>query len=504
MEDKLKRIGHPSTWTSSNGAARLTDWLLAVSFIMAIVAYAYLGSYSRYMADDYFVPPFVEKNGLLGAQIHWYRGWTGRFSFAFVADLLALLGPATARFVPGFLLTLWFAAAVWAIAEVCSLSGKCSRPRVLLFAAFVIFATLETAPNLSQSLYWQNSALTHVTPFIPLALFVAVITRGARETNSRYSRRLYLVCAGVLTLVAGGFSDAFAVLQPLALILSTLGVQVAANADLRSRLRPFLLAGLIGSILALIIVAGAPGNSSRMAFFPRQLGAWGILRSSALYSVRFAGKLILTHPIIALASLTLPLLIRVRDFAENDPPLWNRRQCISLLLITPAAVFLLIMCCIGLGFYALSVMPPERALILLCLILIGGMLVWSRAAGEYLLGRFVTVSPKIRLASTLVLLSLVLFSQLSFFSILGTRAKARGFAADWDREDSELKTAKQNGVTDVAVQQIGDFQSRIGRGPSDLHLRTDSSFWINRTVAKYYGLTSVRATEDVDPKAEAR
>src|SRR6185436_5663438 len=128
--------------------------------------------------------------------------------------------------------------------------------------------------------------------------------------------------------------------------------------------------------------------------------------------------------------------------------------------------------------------------ILLCLILVCGMLVWSSAANEYLLPRLLTVSPKIRstasVGATLALLLLILFSQISFFSILGTREKARGFAADWDRQDSELKTAKQNGVTDVAVQQIGDFQSRIGKGPSDLHLRPDPSFWINRTVAKYY------------------
>jgi len=453
------------------------------------------------MADDYFVPPLVEKNGLLGAQIHWYRGWTGRFSFAFVADSFALLGPATARFIPCLLLTLWFAATVWAIAEIHSLSGKFSRVRVVLLAAFVVFATLETAPNLSQSLYWQNSALTHVAPFIPLALFVAVISRGARERSRSFSHRVYLVCAGVLTLVAGGFSDAFVVLQPLGLILAILAVQVAVDVDVRSRLRPFLLAGLVGSLLALIIVAGAPGNSNRMAFFPKQLGAWGILRSSVFYSVRFAGKLVLTHPIITLASLTLPLLIRLRDLAENEKRLWNRRQCISLLLLTPAAVFLLIMCCMGLGFYALSVMPPERALILLCLILVCGMLVWSSAANEYLLPRLLTVSPKIRstasVGATVALLLLILFSQISFFSILGTREKARGFAADWDRQDSELKTAKQNGVTDVAVQQIGDFQSRIGKGPSDLHLRPDPSFWINRTVAKYYGLTSVRAMEEV-------
>ena len=192
------------------------------------------------MADDYSVAPLVEKNGLLGAQIHWYQGWTGRFSFAFVADLLALVGPATPRFIPALLLTLWFAATVWATSEIHSWPEKISRVRVVMLAAFVIFATLETAPNLSQSLYWQTSALTHMTPFIPMALFVVVISRGAREKSKSLSQKLYLVCAFVLTILAGGFSDAFVVVQPLLLILSILAVQVAADVDLRSRLRPFL------------------------------------------------------------------------------------------------------------------------------------------------------------------------------------------------------------------------------------------------------------------------
>jgi hypothetical protein len=127
--------------------------------------------------------------------------------------------------------------------------------------------------------------------------------------------------------------------------------------------------------------------------------------------------------------------------------------------------------------------------------------VWSHVAGEYLGGKLITISPKskqiIPSLTTVALLLLTIPPQVSLFSILGIRESARSFAADWDRQDAELKTAKQSGVTDVTVQQIGDFQSRIGKGPSDLHLRTDSAFWINKTTATYYGLRSVRANEDV-------
>src|SRR2546423_928543 len=122
-------------------AARLIDSLLAASFVLALVGFGYLGSFSRYMADDYSAPQMIRRHGFLGAQISSYLGWTGRFSFTFVADLFALIGPATPPYVPGLLLTLWFAGALWAIYQLHSISGRSSWPTVVLFAGFLIFAT---------------------------------------------------------------------------------------------------------------------------------------------------------------------------------------------------------------------------------------------------------------------------------------------------------------------------------------------------------------------------
>jgi hypothetical protein len=351
-------------WTMSKTATRLIDCSLAASFVLSLIAYAYLGTYSRYMADDYSAFTRIRTHGFLGAQINWYQAWTGRFSFTFVNSLVALLGPTTPRFVPGLLLALWFTAAVWAVYRIHSLSGKISRPRVVLFAGFIIFATL-----------------------------------------------------------------------------------------------------------------------------------------TVFYSVSFVAKLVLTHPLTFVTVRTLPLLIVLREFSVSGGSRWDPRLCIRLLLMTPAATFLLIMCVTGASVYAISVMLPERARILSTLVFICGTVVRSRAAGEYLAGKLLGISLKSRriisLAATVALLLLILCPLISFLSILGAREKARGFAADWDRQDAQLKAAKQSGVTDVTVPQIGDFQSRIGKGPSDLHLRTDSGFWINQTIATYYGLRSSRASEDV-------
>ena len=483
----------------SKRAARLTDSLLAASFVLSLIAYAYLGSFSRYMADDYSAVRMVRTHGLLGAQIASYQGWTGRFSFTFVADQLALIGPATTPYMPGLLLMLLFTGAIWAGYQIHSLSGRVFWTRVAIFAAFVIFVTLETAPNVSQSLFWQTGALTYFAPLIPLSLFVGVIARGMKDTQSRFSYVFTLVCSGLLPFVAGGFSDVYVVLQSCGLILSILAVEFAAEVDFKSRIRPFLVAGLVGSLLALTIVALAPGNSIRLTYFPNQPTVPEILKLTARYSVGFIAKQALTHPLMLLVSLTLPLLIVLREL--NHEHRWNQRLCLWVLFITPAAVLLLIMCCIAPGVYAMSMMLPDRARILLALTVVSGSLLWSRAAGDYLAGKLIRSSSSMRrnisLAATLGLMLVILCPLVSFVSVIRMREGARSFAADWDKQDSELKIAKQNGVVDVAVKQIGDFQSRIGKGPSDLHLRTDPAFWINRNIATYYGLGSVRATEDV-------
>jgi len=478
----------------SKSAARLVEWLLAASFALSLLAYAYLGSHSRYMADDFSISNIVTTHGLLGSQRHWYGAWTGRFSFTFVASLVALIGPATPRFIPGLLLTLWFVATVWAIYRI---SGSKSWAAVLLFAGFLIFATLETAPNLSQSLLWQTGALTYVAPLILVSLYVGLLSPSTTERHKRFPYKLF---AGILTFVAGGFSDAYVVLQTTGLILSIVAVEIFAGSDFKSRIRPYLIAGLVGSSLALIIVAAAPGNTIRQSYFPKQFGGWELLRLTVSYSFRFVAQLVFRHPIVALTSVVLPLLVVLRDVSYTDRATWDPRLCVRLLLITPAAVLLLIMCCTASAVYAMSVMLPERARILLSFVFVCGTLVWGRAAGEYLAGKLLparNTKKLISLAATAALLLLIVSPQMSFFSTLRLREEARSYAADWDRQDAELKTAKQNGVTDVVVPQIGDFQFRIGKGQSDLHLRTDPTFWINRATATYYGVRSVRANDDL-------
>lgn len=405
------------------------------------------------------------------------------------------------RVVPGLLLTLWFAAAVWTSYQIHSLSGSIDWPRVVLFPAFIIFATLETAPNLSQSLYWQAASLTHVAPFIPLSLYVGLVAQVASQGYKPFWRKFNLPCAGILTFVAGGLSDAYTVFQTCGLLLSILALEIFAGTHLKSRIRTYLVVGLVGSLLASIILVASPGNNIRQGFFARQLEGLDILVLTVRYSVGFVAKLVANHPLIVMASGLLPLLIVLRELSLSDAPRWDRRICNRLLLMTPVAVILLIMCCAGASVYAISLMLPERAQILLSLIVICGIVVWSRAAAEYVAIKLQRISWNDKqitsISTTILVMCLIIFPLVSSLSIFTNRKQARSFADDWDRQDSLLKAAKHEGIANVSVPQIGDFQSRIGRGSSELHLRADPGFWINQVTASYYGLKSVRANEDV-------
>lgn len=486
----------------SEGVIRLTDRLLAASFVLVLAAYGYLGWFSRYMADDYTIARLVKQHGLLGAQMSWYLGWTGRFSFTFVASLLGLIGPSTTRVLPALILTLWFVLTAWAIRQIRSLSTRTSWTRSALYAALIIWATLETAPNLVQSLYWQPGALTYIAPLVLLSLYVGVLSSATSETDRFLAHRFYLCCSGILTFVAGGFSDVYVVLQScgLILILILLAFQRFAPAIRARKGKAFLLVGLCGSLLALAIDATAPGNSIRQAYFPQHLGMFAILQLTAMYSLRFFAKLVVTHPIVVVIVLTLPFLLVMRDHSRSVITGWDRQLCIRLLIMIPLAVFVLTACCTAPSFYAMSVMLPERSRILLGLIFACGAVLWSRAAGELLAAALpidLGVKRIICMVSTMLLVLTSIHPLVSFVSIFEKRYQARAYAADWDREDSEIRAAKETGVQDVAVEQIGDFQFRLGKGDSDLHLRADPSFWINRETAKYYGLTSIRAKEDV-------
>jgi hypothetical protein len=483
---------------------RWTDRLLVASFVLALAAYGYIGFFSRYMADDYTYWINVHVRGLLGGQIHLYMGWTGRFSFILAVNLCSLLGSHFVRFLPALLLATWLAALAWAINS----SGFADTPKPsyvksLLLAGLVVLATLVIAPNVVQSLFWQSGSLTYVAPLIFLSFYAGIISSGLRALRERATRpsALSLCGSALLLLIAGGFSESYVVLQTAGLLLALVACWRYAPDKLKPALRSLLVAGLIGSLLALIVVVLAPGNSIRRAYFPPPPGLFQLIKLSSIYSFRFITGSIFNHRLVLSVSVLVPFLLTLRDAPGSRTQTDEERHAhAEALVLLPVAIFSLIVCSIVPSFYGMSVMLPDRSQVLLSFTLVCGAVAWGHSAGKFCRIALPVAGPDgssvVPLCLSLMLILLSAFPIASCVSTFGLRGRAIDYAADWDRQDEEIRAAKNGGARELTVEQIGDFQSRLGIGDSDLHLRTQPNFWINKVVAKYYGIDSVAARQD--------
>jgi len=93
---------------------------------------------------------------------------------------------------------------------------------------------------------------------------------------------------GRVPFVSGGFSETIALTQVSGFALGLLACLVMDRREDRRRAAAWLAAGLLGSLLALLVIWAAPGNETRMALMPGRQGlhivAWRSLRNAYLYA----------------------------------------------------------------------------------------------------------------------------------------------------------------------------------------------------------------------------
>ena len=133
-----------------------------IGVLTALIAHAYIGSFSRFISDDYCTAAKVEKDGFWGAQQYWFTQWSGRFSFTAAISLAHYVGgPKVVPFVPGILLACWLIAASWALTPIIPTRSRISLiTGPVLLAGIIIASTLATTPTIYESLYWETGAIT--------------------------------------------------------------------------------------------------------------------------------------------------------------------------------------------------------------------------------------------------------------------------------------------------------------------------------------------------------
>src|SRR5512142_2120663 len=124
LEYSARLRSSPTSW----GAA-----LIAIASTAVLGMHAYLGTYSRFMADDYCSASESLRLGILRAAWFWYRTWTGRYSANVLDATFGALGPGVTPVVTALVLALWLAALFAAIGLIMQPRGT-RRPVLLSIA----------------------------------------------------------------------------------------------------------------------------------------------------------------------------------------------------------------------------------------------------------------------------------------------------------------------------------------------------------------------------------
>src|SRR4030081_2305959 len=123
---------------------------------LPLVVYAWGGSFSRYTADDYCWAGILRTEGFFNAQVLWYTVYSPRYAFTFLVNLVELAGPAIVPALPALAIVAWVAVLTWSLRQFDLRLGGLST---FILTELAALGTLQTAPVLPQSLYWQTGML---------------------------------------------------------------------------------------------------------------------------------------------------------------------------------------------------------------------------------------------------------------------------------------------------------------------------------------------------------
>ncbi len=449
--------------------------IVLIASLGVLLLHVMLGSYSRFIADDYCSAYHAIRLGALRAAWFWYLNWTGIYSANFLDAVVTLLGPGFMPFLTGLVLSLWWIALGFVI--YASLDGHQDRRFILISASLsagILFLTLSLTPDIRQSLYWGQGMRSVVPPLIVITIYGALFQIFRSRDHIGVHLAAWLAASGLLTCFAGGFSETYTAFQlsGLAAALIFFRLKREKNQNLY-----FILSGLVGAGLALAAVVASPGNPNREAFFPPHPD----LPLLTSISVQAFGDYLISLWDSPLKGLAIVGAVGLGVLSAFIRP-WRQKtwETILVLLIGIGLVF----SCFPPSAYGTSQAPPGRTLIIATYALVMTLWYAGYKLGELAVGKeaFQTI------VTILILLVFIIAASLAGNGLLQSRPTFAHYAAAWDQFNAQLIADRSAGLGTVTI----DTTVLNKNNWSDLNVLGDNpKFWLNQCVSDYYGIQVV-------------
>ena len=249
---------------------------------------------------------------------------------------------------------------------------------------------------------------------------------------------------------------------------------------------PLLLAGLLGSVLALVITALAPGTLVRQEQFPDPSGLLDVGLMALSFTLEFLREAVVRAPWnLAMAAIIPAVVARLIDECTDgsqhggDAP---AGELTPWLLGLPVGIVLGLTACFAPAAWAVSGFPPVRTLVVPQFLLFSGLVTWS-----YLFGRWTRLHVRhgrtpVRIPGLVALALVMIWPLGESWDALALRGEADAHARTWDTFDRQLREAKVDGLTAVHLPAPQNLAGLDVVGP-------DVDFWVNGCVSLYYGVS---------------
>ncbi len=469
-------------------------WGAAALLLLALAGFAYLGTFTRFHADDFCMAADAAQIGLVGMLGKWYVEWTGRFMFILGTGLLGLAGPGFAGWVPALAEAAWLAGLSWAILPLVRRAGW-PRPRLLalITASFSLIVLLASIPNLFQSFFWQDGFVNYSLPLIGLTLICGLISRAWLHPINPWASGSVVF---LLAFLCGGFTEAYAAMQVTLFILAICAALAAGNLVDRRRLLPVLGAALAGGLLAMVIVIAAPGNQVRSGAVGDHPGLVRIVSFSIRNAAFIFGKFFIQTPFWAFLSISLPFLAGwwfsspgAAAAERQNSSTWWRQSWLRQAVWAGLAAFILVTAACAPVVYAINAYPDDRTIIIPQCVIAAFVIGASALFGTGLRRGRTLPDPGGKPALRRVLqigVTAALLLAVGYSTWL-TAAQApdyRQYAEAWDQRAAVIQQAAESGQADLTV---GGLNARFG--VADLSESPDN--WVNRCMAHYYRIRNL-------------
>ncbi len=461
----------------------LAQILLALGLTGGLTAFAYLGFFSRYGADDYcFTRTLFKFDNLFQAAWWWYIHTSNRYTTMFLVGMSEWFGRSAISYLPALAILLWTIGLTLALSQA-SARLRFPRPPLtgFMLAALSIFFTLWQAPNRYQSLYWRAGLITYLTPLIFFSYLAWLLLNEANHSpRGRRGTAVISMLAAFGFFVAGGLSETTLAMQIGALGLALAALFVFGSPETRKRLLPVLLASLLASLLALLVVFLAPANQFRLRVF----GEPPPLTLVLLRSLRFAWDFMYfsarSMPLPTVATLVLAIALGwlLGHKEEGDARRTWLAAGISIL-----SAYALIVCAMAPSVYGQGSYPGARSLIGAQFVLVAATLALGLSIGQAIRHRLANWPGWAQLANALAVIVLIFalgYTVRVTSQVLALESRYQRRAAAWDARDLQIRQAVAQGARQLTVEELDSI--------AGIREYSTKNQWVNRCAAEFYGL----------------